>query len=315
MTPAQPAGQPRARWRSVMIPGAAAVSAAIAAGTGVWLATPFVPPPLVSRLMITPPSNASLTVTALNDLGANRDVAITPDGAHVVYVDYVGANATALFVRALDRLEATPLTGLGSPRNPFVSPDGQWIGFADETGLKKVAITGGAPIPLAAFSAAVPRRELGSGRDDCVRDLEPGDWPAADARWRWGAVRADATRPCAGRGWSPLAAIPTGRPGGAVHDRGDDRRTRPGTGRRPRSADRHAQDVDPRGQGRPLRAERPSCLRRGRGTARRRLRPRPARRRRDAGYGRAAGCDDGRGGGQCGGGGQWDACIRTGCWD
>jgi serine/threonine-protein kinase len=73
-------------------------------------------------------------------------VAITPDGTRVVYV---GANNTALFVRALDQLNATSLTGLGDPYGPFVSPDGQWIGFFEGvSSLKKVAITGGPAVTL-----------------------------------------------------------------------------------------------------------------------------------------------------------------------
>ena len=62
------------------------------AGTAVWIAThTTVPPPRVSRLLITPPSGAALTTNS-----ATQDVGITPDGTRVVYT---GANGTALFVR------------------------------------------------------------------------------------------------------------------------------------------------------------------------------------------------------------------------
>ena len=94
------------------------------AGMVVWFATrATIAPPRVSRFLITPPSAAALTVG-----GFLPDFALTPDGTRLVYV---GANGTALFVRALDQLDATPLTGLGAPLGPFVSPDGQWIGFFD----------------------------------------------------------------------------------------------------------------------------------------------------------------------------------------
>ena len=39
--------------------------------------------------------------------------------------------------------------------------------------LKKVAITGGPAVTLAALDGAAPRRHLGSGRDDRVRDQQP----------------------------------------------------------------------------------------------------------------------------------------------
>ena len=80
--------------------------------------------------------------------GFFRDLALTPDGTRLVYV---GANGAALFVRALDQLDATPLTGFNAAFGPFVSPDGQWIGFFDGAAapaLKKVAITGGPAVTL-----------------------------------------------------------------------------------------------------------------------------------------------------------------------
>ena len=111
-------------WRRMAIPSATWLVGVAMAGIAVWFATrATIPPPRVSRFLITPPSAAALTVS-----GVVRDLALTPDGTRLVYV---GANGTALFVRALDQLDATPLTGLGAPFGPFVSPDGQWIGFFD----------------------------------------------------------------------------------------------------------------------------------------------------------------------------------------
>jgi hypothetical protein len=54
-------------------------------------------------------------------------VAISPDGTRLAY----GAN-NRLYLRELDRLDATPIPGTESGvfgRSPFFSPDGQWIGF------------------------------------------------------------------------------------------------------------------------------------------------------------------------------------------
>ena len=75
-------------------------------------------------------------------------VALSPDGGHIVYV----ANQR-LYLRALDQLEALALrgtegTGIRGGRSPFFSPDGQWVGFWQDGQLKKVSITGGAPVPL-----------------------------------------------------------------------------------------------------------------------------------------------------------------------
>jgi serine/threonine-protein kinase len=54
------------------------------------------------------------------------------------------AGPSQLYVRHLDRLDATPLAGTDGARNPFFSPDGQWIGFFANGILKKVSVFGGA---------------------------------------------------------------------------------------------------------------------------------------------------------------------------
>ena len=128
-------------WRRMAIPSGTWLIGVAMAGSAVWFAMRATAPPRVSRLLITPPSAAALSVGRVG-----RNLALTPDGTRVVYV---GANDTALFVRALDQLNATSLTGLGVPSGPFVSPDGQWIGFFDGViALKKVAITGGPAVTL-----------------------------------------------------------------------------------------------------------------------------------------------------------------------
>jgi len=88
-------------------------------------------------------------------------VALSPDGTRFVY-----AANNQLYLREMDQLEAAPIRGtdIGSI-NPFFSPDGQWVGFWAGDQLKKIAVTGGAPVTLceaASFNAparpAFPRR-------------------------------------------------------------------------------------------------------------------------------------------------------------
>src|SRR5688572_3193301 len=83
------------------------------------------------------------------DFGA-RAVALSADGTHLPYT----ANQR-LYLRPLDQLDPTPIRGTevdlapgGASRNLFFSPDGRWIGFWQDGQLKKVSITGGAPLPL-----------------------------------------------------------------------------------------------------------------------------------------------------------------------
>src|SRR5439155_10528087 len=76
-----------------------AVVGALATGLALVLWAPWrsAPPPRITRTTITTPGPAALTVT-----GFDRDLALSPDGTHVVYV---GNGGTQLFVRALDALE------------------------------------------------------------------------------------------------------------------------------------------------------------------------------------------------------------------
>jgi Tol biopolymer transport system component len=149
-------------WRRLVMPTAAVVVAGAAVGTAVWLAgRPGAAP--VTRFALTPIGAAALSVDQ-----QSRDLAITPDGRHIVYKGAGGVGAL-LFVRALDQLEPTPLAGLGNPRGPFLSPDGQWIGFFDPGApvrLKKVAITGGPALQLCSMDG--PSRGATWGDDGTI---------------------------------------------------------------------------------------------------------------------------------------------------
>ena len=75
-------------------------------------------------------------------------VAISPDGRRIAYLATVGGESVRLFVRALDQPRATEIAGTEGAANPSFSPDGQWVVFFDGNRLKKVAVSGGAPVPL-----------------------------------------------------------------------------------------------------------------------------------------------------------------------
>ena len=125
----------------VALAAASIVVGAMAAGTAVWMALRPAPPS-VTRLII-PATGA----TALVRGGGSRDLTMSPDGRRIAY-----RGDNQIFLRALDSLHATPvLAGGGSAASPFFSPDGQWVGFASEGQLKKVAISGGAAVPLTAL--------------------------------------------------------------------------------------------------------------------------------------------------------------------
>ncbi len=140
----------------VWLLGAAIACVAIAAAgaTWVWMRTRPAPPHTLTRFTISVPENNQFS-------SAGRHlVAISPDGARLVYVANQG-----LYLRALDQLDATLLGGTEGAEDPFFSPDGQWIGFWQSGQVKKISTSGGSPMPLC---AAVNLYGATWGQDDTI---------------------------------------------------------------------------------------------------------------------------------------------------
>ena len=121
--------------------GAMAIGAMFAGLTTWALTRPDPAPTLIpSRFEVIPSMAHALSP------GADRDIAISPDGRYLAYRG--GTGNAELIIRALDRLDAQRLPGARNVRQPFFSPDSQWIGFFDGRTLKKVSTAGGAPITI-----------------------------------------------------------------------------------------------------------------------------------------------------------------------
>jgi len=128
-------------WRRAIPWSVAVVAVVIAVSIAFWSFSSRTSPSL-KKLVITPSPTAPLGNRRFNDL------AISPDGSHVVYFASVGL-AGQLYVRAMDDLTAAPLPGTeGVDRYFFFSPDGEWVAFVVGSNLKKVSLVGGAPITL-----------------------------------------------------------------------------------------------------------------------------------------------------------------------
>jgi len=122
-------------WTVALLMGVLAVSIAFWSSSSPTL-------PSLRKLVITPSPTAPLDASRYSDL------AISPDGSHVVYSASVGTRSQ-LYVRAMDDLTAAPLPGTeGVVREFFFSPDGEWVAFVVGRNLKKVSLVGGAPITL-----------------------------------------------------------------------------------------------------------------------------------------------------------------------
>jgi serine/threonine-protein kinase len=84
------------------------------------------------------------------DWSLGSSVVLSPDSQLLAYVEG-GGNDSTLFLRPLDQFKGHEVAGGNGTEaayHPFFSPDSQWLGFVTPQALKKVSITGGAPITL-----------------------------------------------------------------------------------------------------------------------------------------------------------------------
>ena len=87
--------------------------------------------------------------------GANTTLAISPDGARIVFPSRGPDGRQRLATRLLDQSQATTLPGTENGSDPFFSPDGQWVGFFAGSQLKKAQVQGvSAPITICAAPIA-----------------------------------------------------------------------------------------------------------------------------------------------------------------
>jgi Tol biopolymer transport system component len=132
-------------------PVATGLVGALLAGAAVFTLTrpEPLPPPPVTRFLVTPPATAPLS----NNGGL--DLAISPDGTRLAYVgDDPKSGLVALYLRDADGLDARVVPGTegtqgGAALNPFFSADGKWLGFnSPGRGIMRVAISGGPPLKM-----------------------------------------------------------------------------------------------------------------------------------------------------------------------
>ena len=92
---------------ALVAPVAAALVTSSVVGAGLWFATraPEAVPPRISRLQVPPSGTAALTIN-----GADRDLAITPDGSRLIYVGNRGTpgGAQTRAARSSSSVRSTP---------------------------------------------------------------------------------------------------------------------------------------------------------------------------------------------------------------
>ena len=139
-------GTPRAgvlarRWsvRSPL-PWAVAFGLAMAAAIWGWLPRTRADAPPVVRLELQPVMG---TKFAFPVTGVATELALSPDGSHVIYAASTVSGEWMLYLRNLDQLVSRAIPGTAGAYNPEFSPDGKWIAFRSADGkLKKIALDG-----------------------------------------------------------------------------------------------------------------------------------------------------------------------------
>jgi hypothetical protein len=136
-----PPGRPVATSARVKMLSAAAVLAAVALGAlflSRWVRPGAVPPP-ISRFSIVVLSEAN------RERAPSSRIAIARDGSRMVL-----PSARGFLVRHRDRIpvETIEIGRAAEAGLPFLSPDARWIGYTGDGALRKVAVSGGAPVEI-----------------------------------------------------------------------------------------------------------------------------------------------------------------------
>jgi eukaryotic-like serine/threonine-protein kinase len=137
---------PRPSIARELLPWSIAILCSVLAGAALWrLARQPAPeaPPLV-RFPVMPEPGTSFDARA-------PAFAVSKDGRVIVWSACDASQTScALYVRPLDRNDATRMPGTDNASAPFFSPDGRWVGFFADGKVKKTSIAGGSAITLAA---------------------------------------------------------------------------------------------------------------------------------------------------------------------
>jgi eukaryotic-like serine/threonine-protein kinase len=185
--------------RRFIVPAVATVIL-LGAGALLWLRPWQRGTDRVTRASITlPPEQAPAP-----GLNAHPVVAVSPDGARIVYTAG-STGAYELFVRRMDQFEATPIPGTRGGHGPFFSPDGRSVAYFQGGMLKRVSIDSGDVATI----AAAPTGFGGTWLDDgtivfapeatggLVRVAAGGGTPTAlprptvDCGYRWPSATSD----------------------------------------------------------------------------------------------------------------------------
>lgn len=198
-------------WRWALAAAFAIVAAAALSALGTWSLARQERPRAVARLLVgvSPASQIARTLELPNARPFRSAIALSPDGQSLAFIGALpdgskeasrtsaartsaaDAGARQLYVRRMDRLNATPIEETERAESPFFSPDGQWVGFwqagPSAVGrltfgeLKKVPIAGGPVLTLCRTALPAGISWGPKGRIIFANHGGGGLWQVADA--------------------------------------------------------------------------------------------------------------------------------------
>jgi serine/threonine-protein kinase len=133
-------------WKSAVPVLIAAIAALAIIAIAVWSFRPSTPLTM-TRFSFTLGEDQQFTNTG------RHAVAISPDGTEIVYV----ANQQ-LYLRSMSEIEARPISGIQlapGVTTPVFSPDGRSVAFVSVGTLKRMPLTGGAPVTISELGGGI----------------------------------------------------------------------------------------------------------------------------------------------------------------
>jgi serine/threonine-protein kinase len=152
----------RRSWRTSGGWMAALVCTAMAAGVIAWNVKPSSSTPAQSS----PVTRLVLTSSEPLPIDRATSVAISPDGRRVAYVG--GLDVRRLYVHDLDQWESVAIPGTEGSDSLTFSPDGQSLAISVDGTIKKVARSGGVPLPLCESCTSRGYQQLDWGADGSI---------------------------------------------------------------------------------------------------------------------------------------------------
>jgi serine/threonine-protein kinase len=134
------------------------------AGVGLWRSRT---PPVSDSGSVVRANLPLVKALAVGSAG-HPAVAVSPDGRHIAYCAGTAGTPAQLYVRNMDEAESRAIDGTVGASYPFFSPNSASLGFLLNRSVNRIALGGGAPVPMLADLDITTVRGVAWGDDDWI---------------------------------------------------------------------------------------------------------------------------------------------------